>query len=271
MMWIIIPKSDGNDVKDWSVTEESLGRLLIKQEDQFHWEDIALNDNLFEEDKSKWQILILNTDQLIAEGKKFPKDFFANLEVPNVFVHFGRIDLSDFTSGVIQEKWEERMRHVGFEKIAKDWPVMPFSSTNFPGSEEIGEYRRGLSNVEKSSDLKLLRTAWSKACTHFNLELPSKELLDSLYPLAVDLDNHQRTELSEVDLQASLDAAKASIEKIKKYDLTFKLLDQFYEIKNKGDKVNPEDIKEFVKLHRTLSQQHTQRHGSCGGSDGTGT
>lgn len=166
-------------------------------------------------------LVIVYSDDALDANRAESKSKLREIAGNNVRVwdHGGEFNLKVNLDSVRQRFDGKGFKDAGF---TRDVPVMPFSTgTRFPWNTVFeraqGEIKRvangGLTetaDVNRLSDY--FEAAWNTAACFYSVELPAQCLLESFFPLYVDLQNHQVEGITTTDLGASIAAGKKELE-----------------------------------------------------------
>jgi hypothetical protein len=159
---------------------------------------------------SRCKVLVLDPKSLATDNSQQMPQEIAEA-ITEVFIHFGGSNLHTMTLPWIYKHWpperDWKLPHMPHAK------VMPMTRGGYlPWQQELVNFMNEFLS-KKPFTLNRLTNAWNIAYTYYHIGQPTQAILESLFPLFVDLSNHEICELSELELNVAWNATTQDLER----------------------------------------------------------
>jgi hypothetical protein len=217
-MWLIIPKLSSEDRKAWGLYDETLLGFVALADPKNP--DASLKCEGRQNNDDGWKsvadglenIHVLVLDPVIrgqTGAPNIPPEIGESVE--GVFVHFGNWNLKEMSLSKIDEKWKELIKSLKLPAMPNAI-VMPMSEAGgTTWKEKLNDFRNVFTK-ERNFTLNNLNDAWEIAFTFFHIDQLMQAMIEALFPLFVDLSNHEISALSELEFNTACSATKKDLE-----------------------------------------------------------
>lgn len=212
-LYLIILSGEDDEREAWGFTGNDKVAITIDSTTERKWKWDAWH-NATQNDLRLTRIFVYSDHGLRGRQDKCKRKLHELVGDKFRIWHHGGGVQSTITIDKVRKEFGEKFSEAGFSNNVH---LMPFSViTEFPWKTEISNVRDNLfkKNTSDSGNaltlddaITQLDKAWDKASTFFHSERPIQLLLEALFPLYVDLKNHQGSKLSNPDLSEALKAA----------------------------------------------------------------